>query len=128
MPDYYKDFDYRDLTSFISGHEHRHKSLGFEEYLKWVENANIENFWKPKRLYLCGYITYHCNKRGIPVPEFIRQFDGEKMDKLLLHSGDLTLVTLGIKSVEDLYNCAISEFLIYNILVCNVDTVIGGVD
>lgn len=127
MLDYYKEFDYKDLTSFISGHEHKHKSIGFKGYLELVEDAHIENFWKPKRLYLCGYVIYHCNKRGITIPEFIRKFDGEKMDKLLLHSGSLVLVNLGIKSFEELYNSAILEFLEYNLLICEVDTVIGGV-
>lgn len=123
MPEYYENFEYKDLTEFISGHENRNKSMGFTDYVKWIEEAHIENFWKPKRLFLCGYIKYHCNKRNIPYPEFIIKFDGEKMDKLLFHHGIMLKSSFMSNVLEDSYYNAIPELLEYNIVVNELDNI-----
>lgn len=121
--DYYKKFEYRHFTEFISSMEHYVQSYGHKNFIyEYVTEERLANWLYHETLFVVGYVEYLCNKYGLKEPESIQEYKDKKLDKLLFHRGVLISTDKGLFSgVLREYKNAIPELLWHNIILRTVE-------
>ena len=115
---YNENFDYGKFSDYIVAFRYKYKQVGYEGFV-YLDFDNITDLLK---FYMCAFIKYKANKEKKEVPEFARQFDGQKMSKLIFHPSVFAEQNFSKYDLLDIsYENAIEEFKDYNIIVDEID-------
>jgi hypothetical protein len=127
--DYYKEYDYTNYYSFISGLEHYRKSWGSEKLIYEYLSKERLSLWREwEQLYAVAYIEYICNQENLALPEIVNLYNGKKLDRVLFSETTMIFYGLGAyNKILNSYKNKIDTFYKYNLVVSEIDTVVGGV-
>lgn len=124
--DYYKDFDYGDFTVFISASEHKAKSYGSRYFVyEFINEESLRAWDLHKALYILGFVEYLCERDNLPFPNYIKIFEGVRLEKWLFHEGVYDSIKGGLYSRGiDAFNNKLKYFSKYGLAFDKVDEVI----